>query len=150
NKWLLVSSQLRGEPGAFRIWAFNVQVLPASVAELNGFTLRGKSLAHYSILVGASVTASLSLYAFVLCIRAKDIKRKWLWAIFTLLGFGALTVNWSTGVVGLNPLVVNMFSAAVNRPGFEGPWFVSVSVPLGAILFLSRYRAGRRARIAEG
>src|SRR5437870_2354784 len=40
NKWLLVSSQLRGEPGAFRIWAFNVQVLPASVAELNGFTLR--------------------------------------------------------------------------------------------------------------
>ena len=45
--------------------------------------------------------------------------------------------NWNTGVLWFQPLFVQLFGASVMaQPG--APWLVSVSIPLGAIVFLVR------------
>jgi hypothetical protein len=64
-------------------------------------------------------------------------RRKWLWIIFILIGFGKLSLNWTTGQILFNPLsfYVQLFSVAVIKHGPYAPWIFSISIPLGAIIF---------------
>ena len=48
-------------------------------------------------LVGADGLEESTLYALVLCIRTRNVKSKWLWILFILVGFGAVQANWTTG-----------------------------------------------------
>ncbi len=139
-KWVVASASLSGEPGQFRIVAFNVEALPAPLSELNAFTLKGKSALHYLFLLLPAAACAISIYAFVRCIRTKGLKRKWLWALFTLFGFVAFSLNWTNGAVFVNPLHFNFLSAAYMRNGWLGPWVVSFSTPVGALVFLWKQR----------
>jgi hypothetical protein len=108
SRWMVASATLSGDPGSFRILAFNVEPIPAPLAELNSFTFKGKSFSHYVFLLLTLCAFGISVYAFVRCIRTPGIRRKWLWATFTLIGLVAFTINWSSGAVSVD----------VNRPGF--------------------------------
>ncbi|MED5618903.1 hypothetical protein [Ideonella sp. BN130291] len=140
SKWFVVSAQLTGEAGSFRILRLNVEPLPAPMAQLNAFTFQGKGAMHYAFFLFTLSAFALSVYAFVQCLRTKGIRRKWLWAIFTLLGFCAFTLNWSSGAVSINPLSFNLFSAGFGRAGWVGPWGLTFCIPIGAIVFLWKHR----------
>jgi len=139
-KWVVASASLSGEPGQFRIMSFNVEPLAAPLSELNAFTLKGKSAAHYLFVLLPTIACIISVYAFVRCLRTKGLKRKWLWSLFTLVGFGAFSMNWTSGAIFVNVLHANFLSAAYMRSGWLGPWVITFSIPVGALVFLWKHR----------
>lgn len=148
GKWVLVNVVVQDKGGTKTITGFHVQPQALSLEQQNRFTLSGKSAYHYAVLAGAVAAAALSLYALVLCIRTPLRRRKWLWILFIVLGFGKVSVNWATGQWGVMPLAVQLFSASAMAQ-FYGPWIVSFSLPIGAVLFLIRRRDLAREAVGE-
>ena len=106
-------------------------------------TLAGKSGAQFAVMASAAVVVALTLYAFVLCIRTRNVKRKWLWILFILVGFGAVQANWTTGEIGFKLLNIQLFSAGAVAQSYS-PWIITAALPLGAIIFLfKRWQRGR-------
>lgn len=114
--------------------------LPKPIEEMTALNLVGKSPVQYLFLGLAAAMVCLSILAFVLVIVTKEVRRKWLWAIGCLLGFGQFAVNWSTGAVGFQLLTVQGLSAVVRKPHMSGPWEVGFAIPVFAILFLIQRR----------
>ena len=135
DKWMLANVALREQQGAKSIVGFNVYPMTQSLEAQNRFTLAGKSAVQYTILVAAIAAFLVTLYSLVVCARTKLPRRKWLWVIFILVGFGKVTVDWTTGQWSVAPLVVQLFSASATAPLY-GPWAIAVSLPLGALFFL--------------
>ncbi len=135
EKWLLASvvTQKSGEVTA--IVGFHVTPIAGSLENLNRFTLVGKGATQYAILSLAVLAPLFSLYVFVLCIKTRMGKKKWLWLIFIVLGIGKLVVNWTTGEAFFTPIAIQLPPAGANAQLY-GPWLVYVSIPLGAIIFL--------------
>lgn len=139
QQWVVVHVSTHETGDTAWITEFQVQQRSQSIENTNRFTLAGKSGSQYTILILAVSSFLLSLYAFVLCLRTKGTKRKWLWSIATLIGIGRLVVNWTSGELTLAPLWVTFPSGNAGSAAY-GPWFVYVSLPLGAILFLSLHK----------
>ena len=135
GKWLLANVAMQKKDGATTITAFNVTSIPDSLENLNRFTLVGKSWAHYTVLLLGVLAVLLSLYAFVLCLRTRMGKVKWLWAVVCLLGVGGLGMNWTTGQSNFTPLAFHAPPAGAGAPLY-GAWIVYVSLPVGPVLFL--------------
>jgi len=139
SKWLLVDVTTQRKAGASTVLGFHVTAESDSLENLNRFTLVGKSAIQYLILSLAVGSLAFSLYVLILCIRAKEVNRKWLWMLFILVGVEKVAVNWKTGQLTFGILAINIPSATASHP-FYGPWTVAVFLPLGAILFLNRQR----------
>jgi hypothetical protein len=148
SQWIVASARLTGEPDAFQILQFNVEPLPAPMAQIHAFTFAGKSVTHYVFFLASVGALVVSLWALVRCARTKGLRRKWLWVIFVAIGFVSFTINWSTGAVHINPLAFNLLSAAFLRHGWLGPWMLTFCIPVGAIVFLWRQRASRHVSAA--
>jgi hypothetical protein len=146
NKWLLVSISSEMRRGFSSIVDFHVTPIPDSLENLNKFTLIGKSVVQYSILILAVCSLVFSFYGLILCIRTKDVKKKWLWSIIVLVGVEDVAVNWKTGQLTFGVLSIYLPTAMATR-GPYGPWTIGVCIPLGAILFLYRQR---KLKIAGG
>jgi hypothetical protein len=132
---LAVNEVIRLEEGDSSVMGFHIQPIPESVMEANRFTLSGKGTSQYTILALAIFLPLYSLYALVLCLRTKGLRRKWLWAIFILIGLGRVSVLWTTGLLWFYFFSIQLLSSsAIAQP--YCPWVVSVSLPLGAILFM--------------
>lgn len=101
------------------------------------FSFEGKSAKHYAIVIAAILFVLATLVALVICVMERGLRRKWLWILFILFGFGDLTLNWETGEATFSTLSVLLFSAAVTAEMY-GPWMVSVAVPIGAVWYLVR------------
>src|SRR5262249_50775907 len=98
----------------------------------------------------AFIAVALSLFAAVQVVRS-PLKKRWLWVIVALLGFGKISVAWTSGAVTEQWLAVQLFGAGTQRQGLLGPWWIIFSVPGGAFLALDRRRraiAGQ-AKVAE-
>jgi hypothetical protein len=147
DKWLLANVAVRDRQGTKTIVGFSVNPITQSLEAQNRFTLAGKSSIQYSVLVAAIAAFLFTLYSLVVCARSKMPKRKWLWLLFILVGFGKLAVNWTTGQWGIAPLSLQLFSVSAMAPLY-GPWTIAVSLPLGAIMFLF-YKRSRLERKAE-
>lgn len=135
EKWLLINVAIQKKKGVSTILGFNVNPIPSSLEHMNRFTLAGKGTIHYLMLGLVFLAPLFTLYALVLCIRAKLAKNKWLWIIFIVFGIAKFSLNWTTGQWLITPLAVQFFSAGAFAPAY-GPWTLSVSLPLGAIIFL--------------
>jgi hypothetical protein len=139
EKWLLANVVLQKKGETITIVGFNVNEIPDSLENLNRFTLKNKSFPHYLVLLFAILVPLFSLYVLVLCLRTKIERRKWMWVISIVLGVGKLGINWTSGQLQVMPLSVQIFGAGALAPLY-GPWVISVSLPLGAIVFLLRRR----------
>jgi Phospholipase_D-nuclease N-terminal len=89
------------------------------------------------VLAAAAAAPLFTLYALIVCIRTKIERRKWLWILFILFGFGRFMVNWTTGSWDFHIFYAQLLSASAGA-AFFGPWIISVSLPVGAVFFLSR------------
>jgi hypothetical protein len=135
GQWLLANVATQKKDGGLLIVGFNVTPIPDSLENHNKFTLTGKSPAHYPILAMAILIPLFIVYVLVLCFRTKMEKRKWLWMLFIALGVGQFAVNWTTGQLDLNLLNIQLLGVSAFSPLY-GAWTVSVSLPLGAIVYL--------------
>jgi len=145
--WVLVRFSWMRPKGGLRISDFHVAAMARSLEEVNAFTFRGKGPLHYGVLVLGALALAISVTALVACYRTPELKRKWLWIIFIAVGFGSLSINWTTGAWQIGLLNVQLLSFSAFAP-FGSPWTVAVSVPVGAVVFLDRARKLRMEREA--
>ena len=137
GKWLLVGAAMKQQGGRTTIVGFHVTPQSAAYEEQNKFTLAGKSPVQHAVLALVVILPLFTLYTLVVCIRTKFAGRKWPWILFILFGVGKFAVNWTTGECDLSQAYIQLFSAsAAAMP--PGPWILSISFPLGAVLFLIR------------
>ena len=146
-KWFLIQVVLQRKGGIQTITGFHLTSMAQSLEATNRFTLVGKSAGQLVILAAALVAALFTFCVLVVCIRTKLLRWKWLWVLFIILGFGRLTVNWTTGQLLLSPLMIQLFSGAAFAQLY-GPWSISVSIPLGAVIFLF-YRTKHNRELLE-
>jgi hypothetical protein len=139
DKWFLINLATQKRGDQFTIIGLRVLPLSDSLENLNRFTLSGKSPKQYLVLIWGVATALFILYCVVLCARSKNQKRKWLWILFILFGFGQLAVDWTTRQWAFTPLAVNLFGFSAFASPY-GPWIIKVSFPLGALIYLLRRR----------
>jgi|GEM_PF-1703467 len=129
----------RSGDGPYRVEGLHVmRVSPALLkahdesVEAARFTLTGKSPAHYLVLIGAGLSATLCLVTVVVA----GWRRRWLWMVGCLFGVGQVTVNWMTGALFFQPIYFALLGAAFLKGlGATDPWFITAAVPLPALFF---------------
>ncbi len=117
------------------VTAFSVHQASGSQEELNRFTLTGKSVLHYLVLIATVCIPLFILVTLIACIRTSIPKRKWLWIVFIILSIGAIQMNWTSGEYLLQLLRFQLFGAALVTVSKYSPCVLTAGFPLGAILF---------------
>jgi hypothetical protein len=145
-QYVVANVATKVKDGQRSIVGFHVYPESESLESRNRFTLSGKSALQYGVLAYAIVVALFTVVVLVVCARTKIKRRKWLWILFILFGFGKFSVNWTTGKWGIMILYAQLFSAGAHAD-FFGPWIISASLPLGAAFF-SFYRNKLRGQDA--
>jgi hypothetical protein len=138
--WVAVDIVLAKQGNVLVIEGLHTQRLAESLEASHAFTLKGKDVTHWLMALLTCAEALLCLYAFVLCLRTPIRRRKWLWALFTLVGVTTLQFNWNNGQFAFQPLSAQLLFGVSATAVPYGPWILSVSIPLGAIWFLARRR----------
>ena len=139
--WAVASVAMRRPEGQqATVIGFDFYLTPASQRELNAFTFAGKSALHYLVVAAAVLVPAFMLVTVYFCIRTPMAKWKWLWVIFILLGVGSFTLNWTTGAFAFGILRVSLLGAGVAAASPNAPWIITVSFPLGAVMFWFRRR----------
>ncbi|GAB3376734.1 hypothetical protein [Massilia agri] len=139
--WMLATVTTEMRDGARSVIAFHVYPRAQSLAAEHGFSLAGKSMVQYGVLVAALAAFALSLYALYRCVRTKGLAKKALWVLFILVSFGQLAVDWTSGEWRFVPLHLELLGASFMAP-LGGSWILTASLPVGAIVFLLRERNG--------
>jgi len=140
DRLLVVSTAIRDQAGKpAEILGFNIQGFNKAALAVGRFSLAGKSPMQYFLLGLAALIPLLLVVALAALARDKTIRWKWLWTIFILIGFTQLSVNWASGAILFEPLGVVLLGASVNRGALDiSPWIVTISLPLGALVYLGR------------
>lgn len=132
--FLLAKLSLREQAGQQYIMGLSLKPQSASLASQHRFTFNGKPFLAYVFFCLTCLIPVFVAYALYTCLRMKMNRKKWPWVLAILLGFGKLSLNWSSGVVYFQLLVIQLFSASAVAE-YYGPWMLSVSLPVGAIIF---------------
>lgn len=143
DRTLLAELRTRGAQATPLVIGFHLQGLKQPLQNEHRFTLANKGAGHYLVLLGAICAPLFSLYALWRCIRTPLAGRKWPWVLAILFGVTQFSLNWTSGVLVFQSIVIQVLSAsAVGAP--YGPWTITFSLPLGALIFLLRRESLRR------
>jgi hypothetical protein len=137
KSWVLIQIVLETKDRRDQIIGFHVWKISESLEAANAFNLSNKTPLEYAILVFAAFMPLFTIGTAIVAFRSYIPKRKWLWIIFVLLGFGQLSLNWATGATNVSVLSFLLFGASYTQM-FYGPPLISVGFPLGAVLFWTR------------
>lgn len=140
--WGLANVVVKGDDKTRRVFGFHTTPIHSSLEEQNRFQLGASHPLRLLVLALAIGIGVFCIWVAVAAVRSR-IKRRWLWALFALVGVAPFTLNWSTGEVGSNLLQVILLSAGVNGSPPFGPWLITVAFPVGAIATLYRIRGGQ-------
>jgi len=135
NKWALMSVRIVKEETDLKVIAFRFSKTTASQSELNKFELAGKSALHYLVLLMTVLVFIFILVTVIVCIKTPIPRRKWIWVLFVLGGISSFSLNWTSGVYAFKLIELRLFGVGFGAAGEYSPWIISVSFPLGAILF---------------
>jgi hypothetical protein len=140
GKWALIQVVL-DDTGADerRVEGIRVWPMDSSLQSRNAMTLQHASTAGVVAALLGIVVFVFSLYAAVQVVRS-PLKRRWVWVIVALVGFGKFGVEWRTGTVTQQWIAVYLFGTGIGRDGLYGPWWIFLSMPGGAVLALDRRR----------
>ncbi len=138
--WAVANFALKRDNGKTTVVGLNVHRTEASQRELTAFSLTNKSFVHYIVLLIAVVVPVFIVVTLFFCIKTPIPKRKWLWVLLVLLGFGAISINWTTGEYAMRLLSANLLGASAFAAGPHAPWVITAAFPLGAILFWIKRR----------
>ncbi len=146
DRWILAVVQVVERASERKVAAFQVTPETRSLRETNAFTLSRRPIGSYIVLGLAMGMPLLHLYTLFVCARTKPWRpmrpwrHKWAWILFLLIGITSLRLNWTSGQAQYYPLTFELLGASASRSGSRGPWILSVSLPLGPLLFLYERR----------
>ncbi len=135
RSWFLAQVVVETRGGVKTISGFHVMPIPKSFEEANEFSLLDKGISQYAGLCLAVGVSVFTLYVFVLCIRTKTGRQKWLWLVPILIGVFRVTVNWTSGQWSFTPLAIQA-PPVITLCSPYGPCMIQITIPLGAIVFL--------------
>ncbi len=137
----------KGESPCCSLQNIKVNKYDSPPIDLTKFTFKGKGFMHYIVLFLTILIPIFIVINLVKCVRTKNLKRKWLWFLFILVGIYGVTFNWYTGQIGMslitktetgihiNFINFNILGAGVTKSGPFEPWLFELGFPLGAIIF---------------
>jgi hypothetical protein len=136
GKWALFSIRFAKVNNEFIMEGYNISPLKDSLENMNKFSFKGKGIIHYLFLLFMIAEVLFIIYVLTLCIKTR-MKKKVLWFLFILCGVVSISLNWSEGVVNIQPLSIQfILGVSFFKQGPYAPWILTFTIPLGAILFL--------------
>lgn len=123
-----------------------VQSFDRSPSAAHALSLKDKRAIHYVWILAMLTAVATSVAAFVLTLRTRGLRLKWLWAIGSLVGLTGFQLNWTTGEWGMWLFSFHLFGAGAVQNGPLLPWIMTFAIPVVAIVFLI-LRALRRLPI---
>jgi hypothetical protein len=139
--WVLGNILLEKRPGRNIVNGLHVEPAADSQQRLNRFSLTDRSVLHYVVLGWAATAPVFILGVLTLAIRTSLPRGKWLWVVFILFGVCQVSLNWTSGQLGFNPISVALLASGFAKPGPYAPVIISTSFPLGAAVFVWKRRA---------
>ena len=136
QQWVVVQLSTHEAGDTTWITSFQVQQMRKSLEDATRFTLVGKSALQYTVLFLAVSNVLLSICAFILCLRTRIRRWKWLWLIATLVGVCRFAIDWISGQLTFTPIWISLPPGGGYAATY-GPWVLYATIPLGAILFLA-------------
>lgn len=148
EQYRLLNCATLEKDGNFTIIGMNVSEIEGSLEETNAFTLEGKSLVHFAVLALAVMFPTLILVALYLCVRERNLKRKWLWVLMIIFGVMRFSLDWTTGAWTWKPISFLLFSVGALKPTY-GSLMLSIALPAGAVAYLLRRRNSRDTEVSN-
>jgi hypothetical protein len=137
---LLANFVLQREGGTFIVKGVHVQQIVAPLEDYYAFHFLGQRPMNYVVFAGAVLLILFNAYALARCILMPALRRKWLWIIFILVGFGSLNYGWTDGTWSYAILSAYVPSVRLSQMSMQS-FFITLSVPAGAIIFMLRRKA---------
>ncbi|MFQ5415632.1 MAG: hypothetical protein ACE5FL_01160 [Myxococcota bacterium] len=114
--------------------------VPLDLADRYPLTLVGMPVFYYLVVLYAVLMPCFMIYTAFLCLRRQP-KFLWGWVAFVLLGFGNMSLVWRPGpfnpdFIAFAPISLQILGLGLYRYQEFNPWVLSVSFPLGAVIFL--------------
>jgi hypothetical protein len=130
------------------VQGLHFQIATPKELAVNDFTMTGKTPSEYAFLAFVIASPLLMLSALIKVIRTKGLKRKWLWGILAFFGLFLFRMNWTSGEIGGDLLTIQFLGAGATRISAFEPWFLTATLPIGAMLILAGVWANpARARV---
>lgn len=136
DKWVVSSVALQDISGRTQVNGISVYQYTKSLEEINQFSLADKPIQNYVVLATAVLLPIFIFCSLFVLAKTPIRRRKWLWYIFVAAGFGGFSVNWTTGQWRFVPINFQFFGAGAFTPSPYAPWLLTISLPVGAIVFL--------------
>jgi hypothetical protein len=131
------TGMFRPRGGAAVVNTFYIDVTPMSVVRANAFSILDRTPRHYSFLALTLASPLIVVIALISLAGSLRVRRKPLWMMGMVVGLGAVTMNWTTGAVGVRPLFIDPFGVWVmHADTVAAPWMITVSLPLVALIYL--------------
>ncbi len=143
DRWIEVAVFLKESNGDHTILGFHVQKTEESLKKKYAFNWYSRNMADYLFLAIACAISIITVMALISCVRSADVKRKWLWIPFILVGFVLVSLDWTDDIVRIDFLTYHLPNAGLGRTSPYAPMKVFASIPLGAIIFLLRRKIRR-------
>lgn len=138
--WVLLTTAFVEADGITELKTFRVHQLEQSLRETYKVDWSEAGLVNYVFVGLAIIIPIFILVTVVICARTKNVRRKWLWIIFILFGITSYEFNWTTGSVSAHWGQFQFLGAGYEQANGFAPLIISISLPLGAALFLWRRR----------
>jgi energy-coupling factor transporter transmembrane protein EcfT len=107
--------------------------LPASQAETYAVSLATINGKHKRHIVFCGVTLCFLLFTTLHCL-VSNIKYRFLWLIFIIVGLGGFALNWTTLDITYFPTTVYLFGMKLDY-GYYAPTTLTCGLPIGALLY---------------
>ena len=147
--WAIVQVVVLDEPGHPSIDGISVHPLADSTVARGRLPWKGAAPAGIIASVAAIGLAIFCVVTAVIIART-PMPRRWLWTAIPLVGVGSYAIPWSGGRGGWGT-TLQLFAAGSRRFDLDGPMYILLAFPLGALLALGRRdellaRGGRPTR----
>jgi hypothetical protein len=141
--WVVANVAVRERGAEWSVEGVNAQGTAGPLSELNRFRLAGQTPVRYLWLLLMLVAGGASAAAAAVIAWTRGMPRRWWWVIVALFGMGQFALNWTTGQLDFSLFQFQLLSAGVVKTGPVAPWILTFSLPMGAVVALSRRRRWR-------
>lgn len=148
NYWLLDEVTIDKIDGNYFISGLYNYHLNSSFEDFTSLKLLGKPFVNFLMLAVSIFTIIFILFVLIICIKT-NLKNKWLWIIFILVGFAKINFNWGNSSFDYQIISIQLMGVGLTKFHPYGAWFLSTSIPIGAIIFLFKRRKLKNADSIE-
>ena len=125
---------IKEEENKLSIIGFNGNKFDRPISEINKLSSSNLGLSHIIFIILSIAIVGFIIFS-IIDIAKSEIKKKWIWIIISLIGFCGISLNWTTSDIDFKLLTIKLLGIGFSRAGDFAPWILSISIPIGAIIY---------------